>query len=90
MSKYGINKPCSNFHYPYRIFLLKNNLGIVSNNLYETYIDGSNKITMFLTKFISKFKFIPTFVINDGISDTKEDIKNFLSKKFPNKLYFEK
>lgn len=87
---YGMNKPCSNFHYPYRIFLLKNNLGIVSNNLYETYIDGSNKITMFLTKFISKFSFVPTLVVNNGISDTKEDITNFLDKKFPNKLYFEK
>ena len=89
--KYGLYMPCQQLHYPYRIYLYKNNLGSLSKNIYETYILGETNILINIQLFIYSIFFkCPFFVINNIKNINKNKITKFLQKKFPQKLYFEK
>lgn len=88
---YGLHKPCQQLHYPYRIYLYINNLGKISNNLYDIYLFGDNNF--FLPIQIYYFNILykaPFLTINNINKDSKNIIYMFLSKKFSRKLYFEK
>lgn len=88
---YGLYKPCQQLHYPYRIYLYKNNLGKISKNLYDVYLFGDNNfllnIQLYYFDILYKARFL---TINNANQNTKKLIYNFLNKKFPHKLYFEK
>lgn len=92
---YGVHEACHGLHFPYRIYLLKNQLGIiVKDRLYEMYIDGEKTLPnlFHLISLYLYFKSVnaPYFVINNGISKNKKVITDCLEDKFRNKLYFEK
>ena len=92
---YGVHEACHGLHYPYRIYLWLNNLGlIVDDRLQETYLDGdiasSNLFELNFLKLILFQQNTPYFVINNGTSKNKKVITEYLEKKFNNKLYFEK
>ncbi len=89
--KYGLNIPCQQLHFPYRIYLLNNNLGKINKKLKETYLIGNNKILLNIQLFFnSSLNSISYFVVNNINTQNKDTINNFLNKKFPKKLYFEK
>lgn len=84
---YGLRKPCHQLHYFYRIYLYRNNLGIIDNNINQTYLIGNNNLLFMLTRYY--FRDYKHFVINEAQPNVRKNIFNFLNKKFPNKLYFE-
>ena len=88
---YGLYKPCQQLHYPYRIYLYKNNLGKINNKLYDVYLFGNNKFILNIQLFYFNILYkAPFLTINNINPKTKKQINKFLKKKFSNKLYFEK